>query len=105
MKGQIGEVDSRFPENFIAERFGASEDLKAFIELCLVLAGSADKSIKHHLGSFSLFHFYKLLFLFCPCFVPVLVWVLPFNNSCKSKLIGTKSIGQVIFMRMGGAMA
>ena len=29
---------------------------------------------------------------FCPCFVLLLVWALLFNNSCKSKLIGGKSI-------------
>ena len=36
---------------------------------------------------------------FSPCFVSLLVWALLFNNSCKSKLIGARSIWKLFANR------
>ena len=87
-------MDLRFPEGLV--RFWSAKDSKIFVGDLRVLLKTADKGVEHHLDRRSVWPFRSSasvkLSSFCPCFVLLLVWALLFNNSCKSKLIGGKSI-------------
>ena len=64
-------------------------------------------SVSNIILIWSSFPFYKIrpilasvkLSSFSPCFVSLLVWALLFNNSCKSKLIGARSIWKLFANR------
>ena len=102
MKGGQAGGDLRLPEDLVCDRFWASEDFKFLSKLWLLrLLQPAHKCVKHHLDrqSSQTSRLIKSALLasvklssFCPCFVSLLVWALLFNNSCKSKLIGARSI-------------
>ena len=95
--------DLRLPEDLVGDRFWVSEHFKFLSKslwLLHLLLQTAHKCVKHHLEPQSVraaSRFDKILVsvklsYFSPSFVSLLVGALLFSNSCKSKLIGSRSI-------------